>query len=513
MDRNEPLVSVDPLGKAWPLPDASTMDERFAYLATLAEKHRALGQEIVVVQGLGFVGAAVAAALAGSRDPQGNGHFFVIGLDLPSAVGWWKICWINQGRNPIQSPDPQFSQLVSAYGGTSLHASADPRIMGLADVVIIDVPLDVEDRTDEEIRLVLEPFKQAVRTVGQHMRVDSLVVVETTVPAGTTEKIVQPILVEERATRGIQETPLLAHAFERVMPGPQHISSINQFWRSFAGIDEVSSQRARAFLNRFVDTDQWPLTEMDDPAANELTKLLENSYRAANIALIHEWALLAERMGLNLFQVVQNIRVRQGTHDNIRAPGFGVGGYCLTKDALLAQWGADNLYPQGPPLQMTLDGLRINYLMPLHTLDLLLELIPKEHIADKKVVLCGVAYLPNVGDTRNSPAHLFVEALEKLGVRPTIHDPVVHHWPENPTYPISSDLETCLQDADAVVLAVGHRDYGDLYDTLSALSSKPAIVDGQNIVTDADAETLHQQGFALIGVGKGHWRKRGYDKP
>src|SRR5207249_3311459 len=115
---------------------------------------------------------------------------------------------------------------------------------------------------------------------------------------------------------------------------------------------------ARNFLNALIDTEKYPLTELADTSASEMAKLLENSYRAANIALIHEWTLLAEQVGVNLFEVVESIKVRKGTHDNIRYPGLGVGGYCLPKDPLLAQWSATHLFNTDIVLSMTLEAMR-----------------------------------------------------------------------------------------------------------------------------------------------------------
>src|SRR5204862_1516154 len=142
--------------------------------------------------------------------------------------------------------------------------------------------------------------------------------------------------------------------------------------------------------------------ELPDTNSSELGKLLENSYRAVNIAFIHEWTLLAEKLGIDLFEVVRSIRVRSGTHDNMRFPGFGVGGYCLTKDSLLAQWGADSLLGSDVLLEMSLDALRTNAQMPLHTARLVAEATGGN--LDITLAVCGLSYLSGVADTRDSPS-------------------------------------------------------------------------------------------------------------
>ena len=165
--------------------------------------------------------------------------------------------------------------------------------------------------------------------------------------------------------------------------------------------------------------------------SSELGKLLENSYRALNIAFMHEWTLLAEKIGVNLFDVVDSIRVRRGTHDNMRYPGFGVGGYCLTKDSLLAQWSAANLFGIDTVLEMTLAGLKTNYEMPLHTLQLVEEAAGGS-LVGKTIAVCGVSYLAEVADTRNSPTETLLEGLLEKGARPRLHDPHVVTWIERP---------------------------------------------------------------------------------
>src|SRR6266545_927031 len=376
-----------------------------------------------------------------------------------------------------------------------------------------DLHLDVENRVAEradEIRVGLEGFQSALRVVGRHMPADALVLIETTVPMGTCERIALPILREERARRGIQEPVLLANAYERVMPGPAYVDSIRSLSRTFAGIDQESAERAKAFLKTVIDTDGHPLWQLEDTVSSELGKLLENSYRSVNIAFIHEWTLLAEQIGVNLFEVVDSIRVRKGTHDNMRYPGFGVGGYCLTKDSLLAQWSAAHLFGADAVLEMTLSALRTNYEMPLHTFDLVEELA--ETVAGKTIAVLGVSYLAGVADTRSSPTEILVDRLLEAGAGVRVHDPLVTMWYERPEIEVLQDLSSALTGADGVVLAVPHDPYLALtaQELLEHLSPHAFVVDAQDIVSDEKARALHEGGRRVVGVGKGHWRTRGY---
>jgi UDP-N-acetyl-D-glucosamine dehydrogenase len=509
--------SVAPDGTVYPLPALDELRATFQECAAAAAAHREQGGQVVAVQGLGFVGAAVAATVASATLDDGRPAHFVVGVDLATPHGYWKVAKINDGEPPFRAPDSELERLVreGAQERRNLRATTCEEAYGLADVIIVDVHLDVENRVVDdpsEIRVALSGLEAALRAIARHMRPDALVLIETTVPMGTCERIALPILREERRRRGITEPVLLAHAYERVMPGPAYVDSIRAFPRTFAGIDKESADRARAFLSSFIDTRSYPLWELGDTVSSELAKLLENSYRSLNIAFIHEWTLLAEKIGINLFEVVHSIRERKGTHDNMRYPGFGVGGYCLTKDSLLAQWGAANLFENDALLAMTLAGLKTNFEMPLHTLDLVRE-VSDGDLAGKTIVVCGVSYIAEVADTRNSPTETLLDGLLEHGATVRVHDPHVVHWVERPEVTVSQDFSTAVAGADGVVFAVPHAAYVEVSpeELADALAPHAFVVDAQDVVTDDKAEALHSTGCRILGVGKGHWRVKRYE--
>ncbi|MEO6846988.1 MAG: nucleotide sugar dehydrogenase, partial [Chthoniobacterales bacterium] len=416
---------------------------------------RCKGKLVVAVQGLGFVGSAVCAAVASVVEKSGSPKYFVIGVDLPTPESFWKVEKINAGEMPFPSADASLSEVIhhAVKKQKNLVAVCDPRVYRLASVIIMDVQLDVAAYPydgSRNITIETTGFTKAAREIGRHMCEDALVIVETTVPIGTTEHIVAPAIREERKLRGITQPALLAHCYERVMPGANYLKSIRAMSRCYSGVDAPSAEAAGAFLQSITEGSEVKHRRMASSTASEMAKLLENSYRAANIAFIHEWTLLAEKSGVNLWDVVDAIRIRKGTHDNMRYPGFGVGGYCLTKDSLLAQWGGENLLQVDTGLDTTLRALQTNYHMPLHTLDLLRELLG-ENLKGKSVVLCGISYLPDVGDTRNSPSQIFADAALAAGVKLTLHDPNVSLWPERPDVPFVHNLEAAIATADALV--------------------------------------------------------------
>ena len=515
--RIEDSSSISTDGQAYVLPTSEAIAAGLQKIQGRAQYWREHQAQVVVIQGLGFVGTAMAAVTADARTKDGSPAFYVVGIDLPTLSGYWKVAKIQEGISPFPSPDPELDALIhgAVREHLNLDATVSEEVYALADVIVVDVPLDVEDRTicdPAAIRLDLAPFEAAIRTIGRHMRADALVFVETTVPMGTTKQTVLPILQEEFRRRGLSRDPLVAHAYERVMPGPHYVDSIRRFWRTFAGIDEASAARARTFLEAITDTERFPVRQLAETTASEMAKLLENSYRAANIAFIHEWTLMAEELGVNLFEVVDSIRVRRGSHDNMRYPGFGVGGYCLTKDSLLAQWSLTRRFGSSHRLAVTLEALRINYEMPRHTLGLLQRLLGG--FRGRVVTVCGLSYLAEVPDTRNTPTELLMDDLMAQGAQVILHDPVTRRWPEHPEIPVAEDLATCLRRSDGVVLAIPHRTYLDMgiEELLSCLKPGAVLVDAQNVLDDAKAQSLHEHGHRVLGVGKGHWRMKGYEK-
>jgi UDP-N-acetyl-D-glucosamine dehydrogenase len=515
----EEAISLAPDGTVYSVPAEDEAQAAFAQIARSARREQAQGRRVVVVQGLGFVGAAVAAVIATATDEQGRPLYFVIGVDLPTPASFWKVGKIRAGVPPIDSIDAQLAGLMhkAVHDYRNLHATTCEEAYELADVIIVDVQLDATPPPIRggEISVELEGFVAAVRTIGRRMQPDALVLVETTVPVGTCESIVLPALREERRARGINSPPRVAHAYERVMPGAQYVNSIRAYPRVFSGIDQASSQAARAFLSTYVQpaNGRNPLWELDSPTDSELAKLLENSYRATNIAFIHEWTLLAESIGINLFAVIDAIKVREGTHDNMRYPGFGVGGYCLTKDSLLAQWGATNLLGSDVLLSMSLDALRTNAQMPLHTARLVAEASRGD--LELTLAVCGISYLADVADTRESPSEVLIDHLLEHGTTVRLHDPIVEAWPARPDLVVSPELDEALHGVDGIVFAVRHPQYRGLSAAklIQSVGRPGFVVDAQNVVSDSAAEELHAAGWRVFGVGKGHWRKRLFHLP
>ena len=334
--------SISPHGEKFQLPNPDDYAKEFERLKALVSQQRSSGREIVVVMGLGFVGAVMAAVIADTEDKKRNPNKFVIGMQRPSTRSYWKIPLLNRGISPVKAEDPEVAPMIHRCVNEkkTLIATFICDGLKLADVVVVDIQCDYLKESLGNIRdgqANMAALEESLEIVAGHIPAETLVLIETTVAPGTTEQVAYPIMRKVFRKRGIQRDPLLAHSFERVMPGKQYVSSIRNFWRVCSGINEEATRRAVKFLNGVINTDKYPLTVLDRPIESETAKIVENSFRATILAFLDEWSLFAERNGVDLIKVIKAIKIRP-THSNIIFPGPGIGGYCLPKDGGLGLW-------------------------------------------------------------------------------------------------------------------------------------------------------------------------------
>ncbi|MDC3267179.1 nucleotide sugar dehydrogenase [Gammaproteobacteria bacterium] len=444
------------------------------------------GKKVVVVQGLGFVGAVMSLICANAISEE----YAVIGVDLASESTYWKIKSINDGLFPLIADDPKIAKLFNnAREKGNLLATYDPVAFKYADVIIVDINLDVQKQSSKESILKnfdvnLDGFKSAIKSIGSNCRDDVLVLVETTVPPGTCEKIVKPIIDGALTNRGLGvDKYRLGHSYERVMPGPEYIDSIREFPRVYSGCSDVSADAVEVFLKTIIDTSVCDLTRLAHTNATEMAKVLENSYRAMNISFVVEWSRFAEEAGVDLYAMVNAIRARK-THSNLMYPGIGVGGYCLTKDPLLASWARKTFFESDSDLSMSVKSVSLNDQMPIFAYSRLVQVFGD--LKDKKVVFLGVSYRGDVGDTRFTPVETLVTKVLAAGATIQLHDPFVSFWEEKKC-DIESDVYAVLESKpDLVIISAGHSEYKSsrvifkllemgsifIYDTVGLLSNE-----------------------------------------
>ena len=537
----DPSVSVCPAGKAYPLPQGQDYEGEFKRIEKIAQEQRALGREIVVVMGVGFVGAVMAGVIADTVGPRdGKPTKFVIGMQRPSVRSYWKISYINEGLAPVEAEDPEVAPLIHrcVKEKKTLVATYTYEALSLADVVVVDVQCDYNKETLGDVaqgHADIKALEESLKVIGEKIKPDCLILIETTVPPGTTEYIAYPAIKKAFEKRGLPKAePLLAHSFERVMPGREYVASIRDFWRVCSGINDEARERVKKFLSEVLNVKKFPLTVLDRPIESETCKIVENSYRATILAYLHEWSLFAERNGVDLIKVLQAIKVRP-THSNIIFPGPGIGGYCLPKDGGLGVWAYHTLMGFDDDIfKITPLAININDTRALHAAEIVRDALRNmgKIVAASKIALLGASYREDVGDTRYSGSEIIVRKLAEMGGEIVVHDPYVKHWWEfekQDVFPaegkswsrffrnqarlnelrVQNNLAETLKGVDAVVLAVRHQVYRTLKpDEVVRMTGRPvAVIDCFGILDDPQIRRYLQLGCEVKGLGRGHVKR------
>jgi nucleotide sugar dehydrogenase len=537
----ETTVSVCPAGEAFQLPRQEDYQKEFKRLQRIVKEQRLMGRQIVVVMGVGFVGAVMAGVVADSTDPDGNApKKFVIGMQRPSTRSFWKIAYINRGIAPVEAEDPEVAPLIErcVKEKKTLMATFTYDALSLADVVIVDVQCDYFKETFGDVRqgrADIMALEASLKIIGEKINPECLVLIETTVPPGTTEYIAYPIIKKAFAKRGLKDCePLLAHSFERVMPGRNYVASVRDFWRVCSGINETARERVRIFLSEILNVAKYPLTVLDRPIESETCKIVENSYRATILAFLDEWSVFAERNGVDLIKVIEAIKIRP-THSNIIFPGPGIGGYCLPKDGGLGVWAYHTLMGfEDDVFKITPAAININDTRSLRVPQQVRDALRNmgKIVAASKVVLLGASYRQGVGDTRYSGSEIIVRKLAEMGAEIVVSDPYVRHWWElekQDSYPaaghsmkrffrnqdrldetrVEKDLPRALQFADAVIFAVRHQEYLELEpeEVVKMIGHPAAIVDCFGVLDDEKIRRYFELGCEVKGLGRGHVKR------
>ena len=529
--------SISPDGERFKLPDEEDYSQEYEKLLKLVDWHREQGCEIVVVMGLGFVGAVMAGVVADYVDKEtGKSNKFVIGMQRPSTRSFWKIPFFNRGLSPVKAEDPEVAPMIKRCVNEkkTLYATFTFDALKFADVLVVDVQCDF---LKEELGNLksghadISALEESFKIIGEKINPQCLVLIETTVPPGTTEYVAYPLIKKAFKKRGIQDEPLLAHSFERVMPGKDYVRSVKDFWRVCSGINNESQKIVTRFLSEIINVEEYPLTVLDRPIESETCKIVENSYRATILAFLHEWSLFAETNGVDLIKVINAIKVRP-THSNIIFPGPGIGGYCLPKDGGLGLWSYKHLMGfENDIFKITPQAININDTRALHVAQLTRDALRNmgQIVAASQITVLGASYREDVGDTRYSGSEIIVRKLTEMGADVKAHDPYVQHWWElekQDSYPaigaswsrffrnqeqlqefrMTPDLEDALKGSDAVILAVRHKPYMKLEpdDVVKMAGTPLAIVDCFGILDDNKIERYFELGCEVKGLGRGH---------
>ncbi|HEX3804118.1 MAG TPA: nucleotide sugar dehydrogenase [Solirubrobacteraceae bacterium] len=379
------------------------------------------------VVGLGYVGLPLVVAFAQAGEE-------VIAVDLDQR----KVDSLIAGESYIEDiPSEVLREVLPKVQATTHYAP-----LALTDAIIICVPTPLTDNREPDLR----PLEASAESVSHVVQKGQLVVLESTTYPGTTRELLVPAL-EQHSSLTVGVDLNVAFSPERVDPGRIDYTLKNTP-KVIGGITETCGDRAAELYGRVCDN----IVRVSTPEAAEMTKLLENIFRSVNIALVNELSILAERMGIDIWEVVDAASTKPYGFMRFE-PGPGMGGHCLPVDPFYLTWRAREFQMSTEFIEL---AGKINQQMPYHCverIDLALNDVAKP-IKGSKIAILGVAYKGGIGDIRESPALHIIEVLQERGADLVYHDPYVPELREQGLK--NSELDEALADADAVVLVTAH---------------------------------------------------------
>ncbi len=373
----------------------------------------------ICILGMGYIGMPTACMLA-------NNGYSVLGIDVNNEI----IEKLSNGKVHIDEPDLE-EIFLKAFDNKKLRVSAN---VEKSDVYIIAVPTPLNNRNKANLSYVTS----AANMIKDYVSKGCLVILESTSPPGTTRNIVGDIIYSANKLKA-GEDYFLSFCPERVLPGKIVYELINND-RVIGGINEKSAKKAEEIYRSFVKGKIY-LTSLE---VAEFVKLAENTYRDINIAFSNELAIICEKYGINIWEIIKFANMHPRV--NILNPGPGVGGHCIPIDPWFI---LENIEMKNTIIEKARD---INNRIPFRIAEEIIDILKK--CKNPKVTLFGVSYKENVGDTRESPAITIYSELTKKGINVAVYDPLVNDF----KYPLS-DLEDSLKDSDMLLLFVGHDEF------------------------------------------------------
>ncbi len=447
---------------------------------------------------MGYVGAAMSTLIASTKK-NSKYHYFVTGIEQNNKIGKEISNNINSGNLSFNINDNYFKKnfLYATRIKKNLICSTSMKDIRGSKIVIISINCDLENKVKSTVRLNL--FLKSIKKVLLNIDENALMIVESTIPPGTCEKKIAPLIKSIFKKRKLTTKKFsLAYTYERVMPGSNYLNSIKNYWRVMSGIDKISIYKCKNFLKSIINTKKYPLSVLDSIRACELGKILENSFRSTNIAFIEEWSRFAEAINVDIYKVIESIRLRP-THSNLRHPGFGVGGYCLTKDPLFGDYSAKNLWKiKNHKFSFSKLAIRVNDKMPLVTFSKIKNIF-KNKLSKKKILILGMSYKENVGDLRSSPSIYFSKKCIKKNIDLSWHDPFIKNLPLKKIKKINN-LKN-FSSYDLVLFAVKHNLYSKINFNNPSIK-KTIIFDANYTLTKEQLDQISRNKIKFYSIGR-----------
>ncbi|WBW96613.1 nucleotide sugar dehydrogenase [Oceanirhabdus sp. W0125-5] len=391
---------------------------------------------IIGVIGLGYVGLPLAFECAKSG-------FKVIGFDIQEQ----KVNMVNKGENYIRDIiDTEFSELVNKK---SIQATTDFHFIKGVDVIFICVPTPLDKYQQPDISYI----RSSTETIGEQLEKGAVVILESTTYPGTTEELVLPILEEKSGLKcGLDF--YLAFSPERVDPG-NLIYKTRNTPKVVGGVQKDSTEVVAALYRSILESEIY---EVSSPSVAEIEKILENTYRNINIALINEMAIICNKMNLNIWEVIEAAKTKPYGFEAFY-PGPGLGGHCIPLDPYYLTWKSREY---GYHTRLIEISGEINNYMPQYIVERVSKILNrfKKPINGCKILVLGVAYKSDIEDYRESPALKIIENFKREGAEVIFNDPYIPLFMYNEQEYRGVELTIeILKKVDLVVITTAHSKY------------------------------------------------------
>ncbi|MFZ6026746.1 MAG: nucleotide sugar dehydrogenase [Chloroflexota bacterium] len=410
-------------------------------------------QARVAILGLGYVGLPLAVVFA-------EAGFDVVGVDPDRR----KVDAVNRGDSHIQDvPAEKVARLVQAG---RLSATADFSALQQVDAVSICVPTPLSKFGDPDMSYVIS----ATEGLASYMHPGMVVVLESTTYPGTTREILLPKLGAERGLV-VGDDFCLAFSPERVDPGREDWTTINTP-KVMGGITETCSEVAATWYRQALET----IVPVTSAEAAEMTKLLENTFRMINIAMVNELAMMCERLGVDVWEVINAAATKPFGFMKF-TPGPGLGGHCIPIDPLYLSWKLKEINYTARFIELASE---INSNMPRYVIGRVMDALNDQGkvLKGSHVLVLGAAYKPDIDDIRESPALDLIGLLSRKGAQVSYHDPFIAHLHTHDGIDLDCvpDLMTAVRQADCVLIVTNHSQY----DYAAILAEAKLIFDSRN---------------------------------
>jgi UDP-N-acetyl-D-glucosamine dehydrogenase len=436
-------------------PTAPTQDLAQALERKLSDRTARVG-----IIGLGYVGLPLAVEFA-------RAGFTAVGVDLDAR----KVDAINRGESYIA--DVPTSDVHEFMKAGRLLASVDPSVIRTLDTINICVPTPLRKTKDPDLSYVIA----AVEMVALHLQPGQLIVLESTTYPGTTDEVVRPVL--ERGGLVAGRDFFLAFSPERVDPGNAKFTTRN-VPKVVGGTTPACTRLAKALYSPSIER----VIEVSSTRVAEMVKLLENTFRAVNIGLVNELALMCDRLGLSVWEVVDAAATKPFGFMPFY-PGPGLGGHCIPIDPFYLSWKVKEVGFEARFIEL---AGHVNGAMPHHVADKVTDALNSQAkaVRGSKILVLGIAYKRDIDDIRESPALDVMAVLAQKGGHVSYHDPFAHHlaardWPGATDLSSVPMTDATLEAADCVVIITDHKSF----DYARILKHSRLIVDTRNAIKQA----------------------------